>query len=491
MERESLQDIYILENRQLAERLEELILDAERQLSFSAKAIDEIFRILHTIKGASAMMGFDSLSEMTHALEDIFSHLRAHGANKDLSRQICSIGLRAADFINACINNIEQTGVCPDADAALLSEINARRDSLLSTADKPDKKPVSEEIAALEHSEHIDSKASRYRIEIRFEPNCQMENVRAFGIVKSLEGICGSIKTTPHDLSDNVSSDQIKKSGLILSVESDETLESIKAELDKAFFVESVKISHEEESLPSLETAKESGAAQSYVNVNLSKLDKLMDLVGEIIIAESSLTRAPNAALSQSEGFDKAARQLRKLHSELRDIAMSVRMVPVAATFNKMRRLVRDISLKTGKKAELHILGESTELDKNILDRLSEPLIHIIRNSIDHGIEQEDERLSKGKSRSGVIRLSARSEGGDILISVSDDGRGLNRDALLKKGIERGLVSASPDELSDNEIYSLIFAAGFSTKEEVTEFSGRGVGMDAALKSIEKVGGSL
>jgi two-component system chemotaxis sensor kinase CheA len=266
------------------------------------------------------------------------------------------------------------------------------------------------------------------------------------------------------------------------------------AEKDQVFSVKNdVRPSHDSAATAVANKAAEAAgtAKQSYLSVNLSKLDMLMDIVGEIVITEATVTKNPQVLALNLESFDKASRQLHKLTEELQDIVMSIRMVPVSATFHKMERIVRDMSAKVGKKARLEIIGEDTELDKNVLDNLSDPLMHLIRNAMDHGLESAEERVKLGKDPVGTIRLEARNSGSDVLITISDDGRGLSRDSLIDKGIALGLIKKPKSEVTDKEAYSLVFAPGFSTKEQVTEFSGRGVGMDVVARNIEKIGGSL
>ncbi|MDL2220776.1 chemotaxis protein CheA, partial [Eubacteriales bacterium OttesenSCG-928-N14] len=245
--------------------------------------------------------------------------------------------------------------------------------------------------------------------------------------------------------------------------------------------------SAEKKSAPAAEGAK----MQSYMNVNLTKLDKLMDLMGEIVITEATVVSHPDIEGIRSDAFDKAAQQLRKLTDELQDVVMSIRMVPISTTFHKMERIVRDISKKVNKQAELIIIGENTEVDKNIIDSLGDPLMHIVRNAMDHGIEMPDERIAAGKDPVGKVILEAKNMGSDVVITVTDDGKGLDKDRLVAIGIERGIIKKPANEVSDQEAYNLIYAAGFSTKEEVTEFSGRGVGMDVAVQNIAKVGGTI
>jgi two-component system chemotaxis sensor kinase CheA len=217
----------------------------------------------------------------------------------------------------------------------------------------------------------------------------------------------------------------------------------------------------------------------------------LLDYVGELVISESMVTRNPDVADLPLENFQKSARQLRKVTSEIQDIVMSIRMVPVSMVFMKMNRIVRDMSKKLDKEIELEINGEDTEVDKNIIEHLSDPIMHLIRNSLDHGIESSAERLKKGKTKRGHIVLEAKNEGGDVWITVKDDGTGIDRDHVLKKARDHGLIDRQESEYTDSEVYSMIFLPGFSTKENVSEFSGRGVGMDVVIKNIEKIGGSV
>jgi two-component system chemotaxis sensor kinase CheA len=191
------------------------------------------------------------------------------------------------------------------------------------------------------------------------------------------------------------------------------------------------------------------------------------------------------------ENFNKSARQLSKLTNELQDTVMSVRMVPISTTFQRMRRIVRDMGKQLGKDAELVLMGENTEVDKTILDALGDPIMHLVRNAMDHAIETREERTAVGKSPSGHIVLSARNMGGDIIISVSDDGRGLDTSKLLAAAARKKLLKKPESEYSEKEIYNLLMAPGFSTKEDVTEFSGRGVGMDVVKSNIEKIGGTV
>ena len=217
-----------------------------------------------------------------------------------------------------------------------------------------------------------------------------------------------------------------------------------------------------------------------------------MAVVEEIVITEAMVTASPDLKgidAAKLDNFNKSARQLRKLTDELQDISMSLRMVPVSGTFQKMRRIVRDMGQKLGRRANLTIIGEDTEIDKTIVDAISDPIMHIVRNSMDHGIEPDEQtRIAAGKDPEGEIILSAQNTGSEVIIRIEDDGAGVDSDAVLRKAIRQGL--ASPDvEYSQREILNFLMMPGFSTNTEVTEFSGRGVGMDVVKKNIESVGG--
>jgi len=232
-------------------------------------------------------------------------------------------------------------------------------------------------------------------------------------------------------------------------------------------------------------------ATQSVISVSVSKLDQLLNLMGELVIAESMVTQNKDLGNLELESFYKEALQLRKIISDVQDNVMSMRMIQLSATFFKMHRIVRDMCKQLNKDVELKIIGEETEVDKNIIEHIADPLMHIIRNSIDHGIELPENRAGKGKPRKGTVTLEAKNSGGDVLIIVSDDGAGLNREKIIAKARQNGLLRKHDSEYTDKEAYQFIFLPGFSTNENVTSYSGRGVGMDVVSTNLEIVGGSV
>ncbi|MCJ8345241.1 chemotaxis protein CheA, partial [bacterium] len=226
------------------------------------------------------------------------------------------------------------------------------------------------------------------------------------------------------------------------------------------------------------------------IRVDLNKLDQLINLVGELVIAEAMVINNPDLKGLDLENFEKAARQLTKISRDLQDTTLSIRMVPVAPTFKKMIRLVHDLERKSQKRIQLLLAGEETEIDKTLIESISDPLVHIIRNSADHGIQSPEERLANGKPEMGTISLSAKHEEGEVWIIVEDDGQGLNREKILLKAIEKEIISID-DQLDDHEIWQLVFEPGFSTADQVSDISGRGVGMDVVKRNIEKLKGKI
>ena len=523
MDNDSILDVYLFENMQLLDKLESVLLECEKNAGFSTEDIADIFRILHTVKGSSAMMNFDSIANLSHALEDLFDFLRSHSSRREDHQKISDLVFTSLDIIKAEISKIQNNGL-PDGDVSdIIKKVRDFHEILTGRKPEPPV-PTDQPAVAMESGKALTGEEKGFKAHVIFQKECKMENIRALGLVKSIEPLSAAIVTVPADLLGEHSDDEIISNGLTVYFLSSEPQEALVKKIRETFFIQTFDLEemgseesarifgvnnegkvpeshdiheiHEADAEISTASAHKtqdvSGPAkQSYLSVHLGKLDMLMDIVGEIVITEATVTRNPKVLDLHLESFEKASRQLHKLTEELQDIVMSIRMVPVSATFHKMERIVRDMSNKFSKKASLEIVGEDTELDKNVLDNLSDPLMHLIRNSMDHGLEPSEERVKLGKDPIGKIGLEARNSGSDVLITVSDDGRGLNKDKLIDKGIAKGLIKKPKSEVTDKEAYALIFAPGFSTKEVVTEFSGRGVGMDVVMRNIEKIGGAL
>ncbi|HAG10984.1 MAG TPA: chemotaxis protein CheA [Desulfotomaculum sp.] len=254
-----------------------------------------------------------------------------------------------------------------------------------------------------------------------------------------------------------------------------------------------------EKKAPAAENGKENAAPekqpqqaqQQAIRVDVDKLDTLLDLIGELVIAEAMVVNNQTLRDLQMEGIEKTVTQLDKITREIQEVSMSMRMIPLGGTFRKMVRLVRDLANKGNKKVNLEIIGEETEVDKTIIEHISDPLVHLIRNAMDHGIEKPEERKAVGKPETGRLTIEAKHSLGEVWIVIEDDGKGLNREKILQKGVERGLVHSGDTDLKDEEIWKLIFEPGFSTAEQVSDISGRGVGMDVVKKNIEKLRGRV
>ncbi len=546
-----LMEIFIFETSQLLEQLEEIMLDSEKANNLSTESINEIFRTMHTIKGSSAMMMYDNISSLAHAVEDMFYFIRENKNAVVPFSDVVDYVLRASDFIKneiaKIMNNLEADGK-PDS---LSNEIREFAKALKAGEAAPKAKEQPAKPAAKAEPAHVPEQAAkqatpaasaeelplemgvaRYRAHVMFDENCQMENIRAFGLIHNMKDLCIDIVHQPENLlDDEQTASVIQTSGFSLQFTTSEDRVKFEHLFDQTMFLKTFTLEmdgvgeaaqddapvaaeeplHEAPAMaatvPAVVEAQVEDAAredvqekketllrtvkQSQISVNISKLDSLMDLVGEIVISESMVTHNPDLDGLPLDNFQKAARQLRKLMDELQDLVMSVRMIPVANTFHKMTRIVRDMGKKLDKDVDLYIAGEETEVDKNIIDNLSDPLMHLIRNAMDHGLEPPEERKMAGKPEMGHIRLEAVNTGGDVLITVTDDGRGINREAILKKAREMNLLTKPESEMSDRDVSQILLLPGFSTKEKVTEFSGRGVGMDVVKQNIEKVGGSV
>lgn len=509
---EPMLEMYIFETTQLAEQLEQIILTSEKT-GFSQDIVNEVFRIMHTIKGSSAMMLFDNVSTLAHAMEDTFFFLREGKPENVDHLRLADLLLLGVDFIKNETEKIT-SGLEADGDSGELKDnfegYLADLKEMNSVAVPSAAKPQNEQKYYVS-SQKTAPGLQLYKAAIYFDDGCMMENIRAYTVVHGLKEFAEDIQYFPEDIIENESSAElIQQEGFTVTFTAKQGEQEIREYLAQTIFLKdftlevlenqpqtvkerplihdkAIKTIH----LGEQEDKEQTAAPQSMVSVHVAKLDRLMDIMGELVIAEAMVTQNPDLKDLELDNFQKAARQLGKIISELQDTVMSVRMVPLATTFLKLQRVVRDMCKKLGKEVELELIGENTEVDKNITERISDPLMHLIRNAIDHGIETTEDRIAAGKKAIGKITLEAKNAGSDVLIIIRDDGRGLDRDKILARALANGLVHKDPSELSDKEVYSYIFLPGFSTKEKVTEFSGRGVGMDVVTQNINNVGGTV
>ncbi len=544
---ESMLDMFLYESGQLLEKLEGIILEKQDADCFDDADINEIFRIMHTIKGSSGVLMYENITKVTHKLEDVFYYLRESHPDDVPHLELVEKVLAVSDFVTGELDKLKN-GDTPDGDEKQLVE---DLDEFLGRLKGEIKKQGIEMPQANRHVEptqfYITPVAGDdshfYRISIHYRSDTQMSNLRAYSATYALKEVAEDLLYTPDDiLSNEASADVIVAEGfhmllqtksskdeVIALIDSSEAEEINFDELTKEEYGAALSEFGREDAAPAPAPAaaskdeaqdkkqeapkpgdyvvktKEAGKGktlakhqpkqQTIISVNVEKMDALMDLIGELVIAEAVVLQNPDLKVPGLElsNFQKASGQLSKITTELQEVIMSMRMMPLTNVFQKMRRIVFDVSRKLGKDIELEVIGENTEVDKNIIEHITDPLMHLVRNSVDHGIEENAaDRTAVGKPAKGKITLEAKNEGGKVYISVKDDGKGLNKEKLYQKALEKGVIENKPmSEFTEKEIFRFITLPGFSTKEEVTEYSGRGVGMDVVVKNIQSISGRL
>ncbi|ADL05949.1 chemotaxis protein CheA [Lacrimispora saccharolytica] len=544
---ENMLDMYLFETNSLLEQLDELLIEAEKAGDFTVDDVNEIFRIMHTVKGSSAMMEFTSLMQIAHHIEDLFFFIRENGLESlDISHKstLFDLMFRSTDMLRAEVSKVENNEPLSDNVDHLTQEINSflkkisKDNNETGNKEKSVKAPEPQEAQTpaaapapaapavnleeirMELADCPDDKAPFF-LRIFYDEGCGMENLRAFMLISSLKESGLEFGFYPKDVETNSQTCGIivekgffltfgsrKDADMAISqinnlnnIRSYELIENVHAATSKTAETQNVQASstaadHENTAAantPAASAGHQMPSKQNLISVNLTKLDNLVAIVGEIVITESMVTSSPEIQnLKNLDSFLKATRQLRKLTDDLQDIVMSLRMVPISGVFQKMNRIVRDMKQKLKKDVRLTIIGENTEVDKSIVDSIGDPIMHIVRNSMDHGIEETaEERIAAGKNPQGELILSASHTTNEVIISISDDGRGVNPAGVLAKAKKNGILTKPESEYTHKEILALLLAPGFSTNEVVTEFSGRGVGMDVVKKNVENIGGTI
>ena len=539
---EGMVDMYLFETTTLIDQLDEVLLRTEQANEFTEDDINEVFRIMHTVKGSSAMMGFENLQKLAHKGEDMFFIIREDPSKMKDIGFVYDLVFQMSDLFKAEIEEIRDN---PDGDPTDFSEMITKLENGAKIlrgeleADQLNEAPAEASAAeGKEEGAHASAAVAGGEgtsvIRIFFEQESKMENLRAFLLLNKIKEVSDVIEWVPKDVETNADTcSKIQEEGFLVVIHKDEESAVLKT-IEESVNVDTYEIVKPEEpeepeepekpavkeepkpaaaapvekkpaaaasapaapakktDKPAANAGNSGGGKQSLISVNLIKLDQLHDIVGEIITTESMVVSNPELDGLKLESFQKAARDLRKLTDELQDTVMSIRMVPLVGPFQKMHRIVRDMKQKLGKDVELVLEGEDTEVDKSIVDNLNDPLMHLVRNCMDHGIEEDvNDRIAHGKPAKGTIKLSAMSSSGEVIITISDDGGGIDTEKVLKKAEEQGLLNRPMSEYTEREINNMIMLPGFSTNTEVTEYSGRGVGMDVVKKNIEKSGGSV
>ena len=460
---EDMLDIYLLETNQLLEQADEILLNAEKEKSLSKEHINGIFRVMHTIKSSSAMMGLTALSVLAHRLEDVFDAFRENPSRlRGLEQETFDLIFDAGDFIRSELARMNQETYQPLEPVGFDKKI----DELVARA----------------------KENKTFVVRVKFEKDCRMENMRAYMTVRQIAEECSEIQTYPeHVETEPKTSEYIRENGFFIRFQSEDP-DRVFEKLRQSLFVESVGTAGE---LPHQKNEKEQQPAQAgsdFIYVKVERLDELQNLTGELMIAAQAAA-AHNGGKSVKD--ENTGRQLERLLKDLEELVISIRMVPFSGVVPQINRIVRDMSRKEGKEISFSVTGQEVEVDKKIADNILEPLLHLIRNAIDHGIETPSERETAGKNRTGRICLNFENTGGEIQISVEDDGCGIDTDKVLQKARDKKLFTGNEDEYTETELLELCLLPGFSTRESANEYSGRGVGLDVVRQMVEQFGGHL
>ena len=450
-------------------------------------AINEIFRVAHTIKGMAGFMGYKKLEDLCHKLESAMGKVR--DGELEVTSDLIDVMLKAVDAVEEMLDKIEEE----DSDDIDVDDIISALSNFVNKKETHEEEKVQETI-----------EGANIRVDVYLSKDCVLKSVRAALVVETLSEISEVIGTIPHE--DDMDKEDFDGHFAVFLKSADPAkIEEAMGRIAEVDRFEVSPIEAKEERKEEKEERKEEKKGKEEkeeqprkkkekklesIRVNISQLDTIMNLVGELVISKGRLLQI--ATEYDIPELKEAVAIMDKSITSLQDEIMQIRMVRVERVFSKFTRMVRDLARKLGKKVEFIMEGLDTELDRTVLDEISDPLVHLVRNAVDHGIESPEERRAAGKSETGRIRLAAWREKNNIIIELEDDGRGLDVEKIKQKAIERGLITpAEAETMSEDEIKMLIFAPGFSTKDKATEISGRGVGMDVVKTTVERLGGSV
>lgn len=412
--------------------------------------INKIFRLAHNLKGSSKAVGFDEMGAFTHEFETFILKIKTQEISPNPA--VISLLLRANDYLVRMVDGLKQN-------------LDARFDSVDLLTEMKKLSEGNAQVVQSETQEQVPETEGSFPL---------MEEIDENELIEETETLS------------KVSDDQSQSERIDQSANPEKS--EVKHPLQSETKLEAVLPQTSDRQETNLNPGTKSVHLDETLRVSVSKLENLLNFIGEMVILQSVMRE--QVAKTDSLLLKKTARQMEKVSKEIQDLSMGLRMVPVKSTFQKMQRIVRDTAKALNKEVNLVLLGEETELDKTVLEKINDPLVHLIRNSVDHGIESSEMRTLSGKSSKGQVTLSAFHQSGKLCIEVKDDGGGLDPEKLKKKAIEKGILKPNAS-LSDKEAFNLIFAAGFSTKDQVTDVSGRGVGMDVVRTNIQELSGEI
>ena len=500
MDMQAVRSVLLDEARELLAEMEQALLAVETQGTDSER-INAIFRAAHTLKGSSGMFNLQLVVDFTHLMENLLVQVRTGEQTIDAS--LVSLLLNCGDYLSRLFDNVADGRDDEDPDPVTRANLCAELAVYLQGV-------------ALQASPDVDTTAANsngthWRIILRPQTQVFAHGLDPIPFVQYLAdmGEVLDLQVLQDDLPPLAELDpESCHLGFALELKADversaieQALEFIEQDCDiqiEALDTFDSVIEDELVTLPdalqrsstldAAETNRNRASEQVFIKVDARKLDELINAVGELVIRNSACNSHP--AIREDADLGELLEDVGQLVEQIRDRALNLRMVPIGEVFQRFPRVVRDVCKELGKRIELKINGADTELDKSMVEKLNDPLLHIVRNAMDHGIESIEQRLAAGKPEQGVLALNAYHQSGSVVIEISDDGRGLNTDRILRKAIERGLLD--PDvQMAERDIYNLIFAPGFSTAEKVTDLSGRGVGMDVVRQNIEQLRGTV
>ena len=497
-------EVYLLETRQLNGQLSEILLEAERAGRFNESSIHSIFRVMHTIKSSSAMMDINGLSSLAHKLEDLFSYYRENMDKLEHPEpDLFDLLFAASDFIAQELEQMNREDYAP-GDTSVLEQMT---DDFLGHVSREEEKDSGkggktqgeeegkEELPVI--PELFVSKSGTV-VNVTLEEGCRMENIRAFMLVRSITGLCTLVETYPENLEKQGESAQyIEGHGVFIRFESGDK-EKVLETLRKGLFVAQCRVLADSQPQDTAAAAQKAAPEREntdsregeFMEVRTERLDHLQNLASELLlqmqVLENELKRSGMEDLESGLGH-----QISLLAGQIERSVMEMRLVPVSRIVPKLKRALRDICRDQKKEADLVVRCSDVEADKSVVDYVSEALLHILRNAVDHGIESPEERLAAGKDRRGKITFSADNVAGELRMTISDDGKGIDEERVRERARQKGLFASADEEYDPQKIREFILYPGFSTNEKVTEYSGRGVGLDVVKNIMEDVGGNL
>ncbi|BDG42738.1 chemotaxis protein CheA [Saccharococcus caldoxylosilyticus] len=514
-------EIFIDESKEHLQAINEQLLELEKAPEDMA-IVNEIFRSAHTLKGMSATMGFDDLANLTHQMENVLDGIRNHKIA--VTPEILDVVFQAVDHLEAMIMAIAAGGDGKRDVKEVVEQLKRiEQGEVPSSAERPSNTfsvPLRQTYGEFEYNVLQQSKEqgfSAYEIRVKLRADCLLKSARVYMIFEALNEAGEVIKSTPPvEMLEEEQFDQ----EFLLTVVTKQSAEQLYERLMKVSEVEEVEVvpldidrrketdgageEHEtalrqqaaavqEEKGKTTEknvAARQSAPPNKTIRVNIERLDILMNLFEELVIDRGRLEQIARE-LNHPE-LNETVERMSRISSDLQTIILNMRMVPVETVFNRFPRMVRQLARELGKKVNLEIIGAETELDRTVIDEIGDPLVHLLRNAIDHGIETPDVRRASGKPEEGTVKLKAYHSGNHVFIEIEDDGAGIKREKVLQKALDRGIVSQQNiANLTDKQVYELIFAPGFSTADHISDISGRGVGLDVVKSTIESLGGTV